>query len=111
MRMYVKRRLRIVGNKRLFKKEKKGFLNPPFIAMRRFCGLPIGLKTLPIVIENASVKSKKDVLILCFLERSIRTGVPMIAMVSFIRIADRKPNMKRMERINWSIDFVLLNNL
>lgn len=40
--------------KRWAKNAIKGDFNPPVAAIRRFCGLPMGLVTLPTVIENAS---------------------------------------------------------
>jgi len=63
----------------------------PLMATSRFCGLPIGLITLPIVTEKANASNSSFGRIPVFLAICNTTGVPIIASVSFIRKADSRP--------------------
>ena len=69
----------------------KGFATLPLTAIRTFCGFPMGLVTLPIVMPNAKVSSMSFAGNLHCFARRRTTGVPMIARVSFIRKAELAP--------------------
>ena len=63
--------------------------------MRRFCGFPIGVTTLPIVTAKASVRRSGRGEIFILLEREIMIGVPIRARVSFIRMEEPKAKPKK----------------
>jgi hypothetical protein len=66
----------IVGINKYFKKVRKGLLIFPCVAIRKFCGLPMGLVTLLMVIANANAIRRIFGFILCFFARSKTIGVP-----------------------------------
>jgi hypothetical protein len=66
--------------------------------MRRFCGLPIGLSALPVVTATARVNNRSFGDIFCFLEMFRTIGVPIIARVSFMSMADKRPIGNKMRR-------------
>ena len=105
------KRLIKVGKKRNFKNVAKEFSIFAWVAIRRFCGFPRGLITLPIVIANANVINSILGLILCFLAKSRTIGVPIIANVSFIRNADAMPITNKISNINWFVVLAFLNIL
>lgn len=77
---------------------------PSLIAISRFCGLPIGLIVLPMVIANASdSNSTLGEIEFLLASRSIR-GVPIIAMVSFISRAESSPMLKIIKTTRLFID-------
>ncbi len=102
----IKRHIR-VGRASELRNVIKGEFRFPSTAMRRFCGFPIGLITLPVVTANAREKSISLGEILYFLEKPRTSGVPIIARVSFIRIAERIPVEKSISKTSWSVDFAL----
>lgn len=62
----------------------------------------MGLITLPMVTAKARDRSNGFVDMSNFFAKKITSGVPMIAMVSFIRNAERKPNANNMKRTSSS---------
>ena len=75
---------------------------PEFTATSRFCGFPIGLMTLPVVMATASESSRSRGEIFHFVASPSTSGVPIMATVSFIRTAARMPIPKRMTSTTWS---------
>ena len=55
----------IVGIARYSKNRMKGLTTLPLMAIKRFCGFPIGLMTLPIVTEKAKAINNNLGEILC----------------------------------------------
>src|SRR3989344_7145248 len=100
----------MVGINRYFKKVTKGL--PPLLrAISRFCGFPIGLMTLPMVMAKAKVSNNGFAGRQCFLARSRTIGVPIMAIVSFIKNADAIPPPNKMNNKRCSADFAFLNSL
>ena len=83
----------------------------PLSAISRFCGLPIGLTTLPIVTENASANSISFGDISCFLAIRSTIGVTMMAIVSFISTAEAPPKPNMINSIRESTEFACLKYL
>ena len=64
---------------------------PLWIAIRRFCGFPMGVMVLPTEIPKASEMSKTtDRIPICF-EMYIIRGIPSNAIVSFTKNAESIP--------------------
>ena len=95
-------RLITVGMRSQTKKVRNGDAMPEFTATSRFWGFPIGLMTLPVVIAIASESSRSFFEIFHFVASPSTSGVPMMAIVSFIRTAARMPMPKRMKSTTWS---------
>jgi hypothetical protein len=62
----------------------------------------MGLITLPVVIANARVRRRSFLEILHRVARPSTSGVPIMAMVSFMRSAARMPVPKSMRSTSWS---------
>ena len=109
--MYATNRLRTVGINSHRKNVPNGSTILPLSAISKFCGFPIGLTTLPMVTENASANNNSSADISCL--RAIRstTGVPMMASVSFIRMADAQPKPNMMKSIRESTECARLKYL
>jgi len=73
---YAIMRLTTVGKNRYEKKGIKGSFMPPLTAIKRFCGFPMGLTTLPVVTANASARSIIFGGRLCLFASASMTGVP-----------------------------------
>ena len=101
----------MVGTRRNKRKVMKGLCILLSDAISRFWGFPIGLATLPIVIAMHKARSSTLGRMPCFFASNRTTGVPMIARVSFIRMADASPMPKRISSRRWLSFFALLNNL
>ncbi len=70
-----------VGRASQRKKVTKGVLRFPSIAIRRFCGFPMGLITLPVVIQKARANSMSLGEIPYFRENCRTSGVQITARV------------------------------
>lgn len=55
--MYARKKFITIGMKLYIKKVANGFRTFPRTAMIRFCGLPTGVRVLPIVTEKATVSN------------------------------------------------------
>ncbi len=95
-------RLASVGTRSQAAKVTNGEAMPEFTATSRFWGFPIGLMTLPVVMAIASASSMSFFDTFHFVASASTSGVPMMASVSFIRIAERIPMPKRMQSTTWS---------
>ena len=95
-------RLMSVGTRSQTAKVRNGDAMPEFTATSRFWGFPIGLITLPVVMATASDRSRSFGEIFHFVASASTSGVPMMAIVSFIRTAERMPMPKRMMSTTWS---------
>ena len=84
-----------VGRSRYEAKPITGAAIPLARAMRRFCGFPIGVTTLPVVTAKASVRRSGLGEMFSLLERVSMIGVPISARVSFIRKAEPKAKPKK----------------
>ncbi len=63
-----------VGIARYLMNVRKGLMIPPLKAISRFCGFPIGLNTLPVVIPKASASSRGTTGVLLFLASTTSRG-------------------------------------
>ena len=82
----------IVGIAKYFEKIINGLSS--WLAINKFCGFPMGLNTLPMVMANARDSMYGDKSFLLFLQSFIMTGTPIIAVVSFNTRADNVPKTK-----------------